>query len=842
MIPAGRAILLIVALAVLPFLAVLATGRAFFPRHTGIFQPYSAVAPAGIAGEPANFVLSDKVNLIHPDVHFWLSEIRALRLPVWNPLIFAGCPHLANPLTASASPANLVYLLFGALDGAALVAALHLALAGVFTFLFLRSCNVASIAALLGGTGFFLSGFMAVHAHYGPFIQTICHLPLALFAIERLLADPRGRWAALLALALGLAWLGGFPPLAAYMSVFVAVHAAAGLLARARRRAPAVRRAALLLLAAGLLGAGLAAIQAIPTLRFASDAAAGSPPPRAALAADRLRPAALAGLLSPDLFGHPLWNAGENQNLVAAVLLGEPDSRGVHNVANNYVERTLYPGFPVLLLALLCPFLRRDRVALSLLAAGVISLLFALFVPPFSFLSTLPGFGISAPTRALGIVAFALPALAALSLDAVLRRSAPCPAAVRRTFIVAVLAVLLPLTLWAVAGHVAPGATLRGTIRALQSAGVEETLGMKPRSVDAWCEDLGAHFSEERRNLLLAGLLALPALALVRALLLRPRSPAPAAWLVALLVLDLGIPAVRFNLPVTREGLFAESPGIAFLRSRIGHDRFIRCGPPEDQATFLPPNLGVVHGLSDAQGYRELAPAGYLDLLGRIEGERHVVGVPSIRRPASLASPVLDVLGVRWVISPRPLPVPVPPIYSPAESGPADLWVYERPDAMPRAFVATGRRFVRSPDEAFDLVAAGAAEIRTHALVEGSGPDDRTSVATPAVVLRREGPMIHVACDSPAPGHLVVTDQHLPGWEASVITGATVSSAPVHRTHGAFLAVPVPSGPCEVRLVWRGDRAGPWVSALSLAAIATLLVLPGASRRPAPRESDAHGP
>src|SRR5262245_1435761 len=65
---------------------------------------------------------------------FGASEIRAGRLPLWNPYLMSGTPFVGNFQSALFYPPNALYLLLPAADAADVDYTLHTFLAGLFMF------------------------------------------------------------------------------------------------------------------------------------------------------------------------------------------------------------------------------------------------------------------------------------------------------------------------------------------------------------------------------------------------------------------------------------------------------------------------------------------------------------------------------------------------------------------------------------------------------------------------------------------------------------------------------------------------------------------------------------
>ena len=185
-------------------------------------------------------------------------------VPLWNPLSACGEPWLAQLQTGVFYPGDLPFLLRGAW-GPLLGIALHLAIASSGMAAWLSSLGTSRAGALLGagvyGGG---GGFLSLALVYNNF-ETASFLPWLFLAARR---AARGGSPAGFGAAFALAFLGGEPALA------VLGAAAAALVAFATRgdepgHGPRGVRSASRLAGGLVLGAGLAAVAAIPFLEYA---------------------------------------------------------------------------------------------------------------------------------------------------------------------------------------------------------------------------------------------------------------------------------------------------------------------------------------------------------------------------------------------------------------------------------------------------------------------------------------------------------------------------------------------------------------------------------------------
>lgn len=320
---------------------------------------------------PAHTEILDPVRQMVPWALIAREQLASGELPLWNPYNGAGGPLLGNYQSALLSP--FTWPFYALPLGAALLvsAALKLAALAVGMFLFLRELRLSRSAAALGAFAFSTAGFQLMcllHPHVG----VIACLPPALIAVERAFARWRERpgrtpWRPLaaLALCLGLMVLAGHPEtllfcvytVAAFAGLRVVQAARAGLGTR-----PALRLA-LGLVAAGLAGAAIGAVQLAPFVELYFDSALARGEGRN-LARFPVEHALL--WFFPDAAGSPM--AG---GIVGPML------------AANYQEvNSLHLGGWVSALALVAPLvLRRDATGWFFLALGGAALLAVLDLP-----------------------------------------------------------------------------------------------------------------------------------------------------------------------------------------------------------------------------------------------------------------------------------------------------------------------------------------------------------------------------------------------------------------------------------------------------------------------------
>jgi hypothetical protein len=221
----------------------------------------------------------------------------------------------------------------------------------------------------------------------------------------------------------------------------------------------------------------------------------------------------------------------------------------------------------------------------------------------------------------------------------------------------------------------------------------------------------------------------------------------------------------------------------------------------------LPPKLGQVHGLRDVRGYDAVDPARMVDLLLGLAADLKLTRlnpyaltqwlVPKlaiVRSHEGRLAPVLDMLGVRYVVFRQP-PAPLE-----ATLEGDDYWVWTNRAALPRAFVPERVETVRDDADGLQRLARDDFDPRRVAYVES--PVSLPPSCLGLVSLTEETPrQITLSADMETAGLIVLADLWDPGWNA-YLDGEPV---PILRTNHALRGVVVPAG--HQTLQWRYEPA-----------------------------------
>src|SRR6266545_1622742 len=105
--------------------------------------------PAWILGD------LDVWTYFYPLRAYAANAIRSGRFPLWNPDTFVGAPFFANPQTSILYPGTLLFYVLPLGYAYSLSVVLHVLLAALFTYAFLRvSIGVGAAAGLIGACAF----------------------------------------------------------------------------------------------------------------------------------------------------------------------------------------------------------------------------------------------------------------------------------------------------------------------------------------------------------------------------------------------------------------------------------------------------------------------------------------------------------------------------------------------------------------------------------------------------------------------------------------------------------------------------------------------------------------
>jgi O-antigen/teichoic acid export membrane protein len=896
---------LFLALSLLFFWPQMIGGRTLVPADNLFgFEPFRSMAEEVGVGTPHNALLSDLILENYVWKQFIRESIAAGELPLWQPYILAGSPFLAAGQSSALYPFSVLFYILPLYAAYGWFTVTQVWLAAATMYLLMRVLGIRRLGAALSGIAYAFSGFYMVSVVFPMIIAAAAWLPFELAMIELVLRQapaPGGRpatlpWMLLGALGLTMAALAGHVEALYFILLVMGFYAAWRLIAEALAthewRRPAGRAAWLLGMVA--LGLATAAVQIVPAYELVSrsfregaatlaEVRGWAYPPRRALA-----------FLMPNFFGNPSHHSTFDVftwqwQPVTQNVLGDP-IQAIDWGIKNYVEGGAYLGILTMALALVAVILwiggrlgrtsrhagaegpgRPYRVLFFALAAASVSFVFG--TPTYAILYYgLPFINQShSPFRWVWPLTLSVAALAGFGADALQkmwrpspgddsqtnRRGEACLAPTDEDAGVMTLAHRLAHLLgwggiWsgvAVWVALALSRIFYGRIAGL----VERVFMGLARAPEAF-PDARAFYSYEAWNVFLFGAMLLVAGIVVRVskcgIYLPPRLGGRPAWevlAIGVLFFDLGVASYGFHPAADPALLETTPPAVAFLQSQEGLWRFTSYEPPG--AHTMNANSGWLYGLQDARGYDSLIPGQYAQYMAtiapQVDLQYNRIAPIYTTEPTALDSPMLDLLGVRYVISEVEIDNPR---YERVYQDDA-VRVYENLGAMPRAFTlpVTSTVFVREGevDPLYRIPLndfAGQVQITdVHHNVLAA-----VSIYEDGLRVRMEGPLRERWAQGPLPAEpgaatitdygasevwidaaveeeswLVLTDSSYPGWRAWIrpqgAEDSTEEEIPVWLVDGNFRGIILPPGEWTIRFKYSPDcvRFGGFASFLA---------------------------
>ncbi len=682
--------------------------------------------------------MSDTVSQGYPFFSYTQSRLDQGELPLWNPYIFCGVPFYESFSSPVFYPLRgLPMILFGSEVAIRFLFPMHLILAGLFAWLFLKSISVSRWGSLTGALAY-ASGAWAntlFYAGHGSKIICWAWMPLLLWAVVKWAGKRDTRYIAIGAIAVGMQGLASHPQMILY-SAGCALILTFFVSKKSTLKSVSLNLGGLTAIL--LLGGALAAIQLYPGYKFSEYTSRGENLSLEAASSYSLAPEETLTMFLPGMFG---LRHGFNDSMVSGipVYFGRLGLR----LSSEFMGVAF---FALALIGLSCGKNRKARFALLTIAATGAVVSWGGYTPVFSLLyKIIPIFRkLRAPHMAAFVTTSSLALASGLGFDALFGGGLN-KAGLKKMLIILTAVSGLFLVLMAAADPIS---------RALQSSwwtgnGISDT------------SQFGTIIA--RRSALLSKdfLRVFSVTGLMAAMVFLARKGKGSASLFALALFIVAcVELVPFNrsfqvfLPSTSiESMFPDSPQ---LRELAGDGRVFPGG-----------NELVPLGIRSVYGYHAAKTSATDRLMALVR-----TSSPWVLRQTAMTAYASNEGAAGWEDF-RPVlaeGIPGYPI-----------------DPMPRAFVPRSV-VAASVDEAFDAIAGGI-DPQIRSLILGTSMVYEGVLGT-AEIIEDLPEKVTVRCETSGTGYLILADSWYPEWEVSV----DGESAALLRANGWMRAVQVPAG------------------------------------------------
>jgi len=255
--------------------------------------------------------------------------------------------------------------------------------------------------------------------------------------------------------------------------------------------------------------------------------------------------------------------------------------------------------------------------------------------------------------------------------------------------------------------------------------------------------------------------------------------------ILALTVLELCAMGWGYNPVVNEADILPVAPAVDFLQKR--NRELYRILTTDG---YFYPNYGAAYGIADVAGYDAPVYQSFSDLY-RAQGGRSVGGQIDSRQQWDPNWPLIDFLNIRYVISPRDLPVDKYKMLFENRY----FALYENLNAMPRAFMVYDSEVVSDRKAMLDKMLGKMVNLRSKVLLEealqtplAAVPNTSAGNLVKQVSYATDEVVLQVISEKP--GLLVMSDLYTPDWHALVDGRETK----LYRADYAYRAVTVPEG------------------------------------------------
>lgn len=714
------------------------------------YEPFISYSKeyGGIANKPLGF---DNLRIFYPLRKLTIDEVKNFQWPLWNPYSFSGNTQLATYQSAVFHPLSFLFFMMPQIDAWSAITALQPILSGFFMYLFLRQLKLGKKSSFFGSIVFAFSGWMIVFWEESFMaVYSALFLPLALYAIERLIKKISPFDYILLTLALSFSILSGWFQTTFYLFIFAASWVIYRIFTLKLSR-PKI----LLIFSSFVLSFVIPAIHLLPSLEAYLYSARGNTDAHFLFDIYLLPLKNLITFFAPDFFGNP----------------------GTYNYFGGgfFYERVIFVGIAPLLLGVYEFFYQNKKKTVEnfFKISWIVTLSLGFALPTSWFILydlNLPFLSTSIPTRIFFLATFSLATLAAFGLEHFSSQKVK----IKNTILII--------------------ASLAWIFAEASRNFIEEHNILYPT--------LGYAKVSLRNIILPSFMLASTSILLTSGIFLSKKLKEGIAILFIILSLSSSFYFANKYLSFSeRKYLYPDIPVIKELKKLGGYSRFWSINKG-----YIDRNFSAYYGLYSPEGYDSFYIKRYGELLFSAQNKgKYSAQIPRTDATLSytdyldqlLLSPyrrkLMSLLSVKHIAVRNDLDRS--DSVETAEF--KRVWkddkysIYEYRDSLPRVMLLTNFKIAKTQQEILDVMFSSDTDLSKTAILEENPPNFKPgSLRGSARIISYSPNEVKIETQSDKDAILFISDNYYPGWNA-YIEGV---SSKVYRTDYAFRSVVVPKG------------------------------------------------
>lgn len=217
-----------------------------------------------------DFSGSDLIDLHLPFKQILHNNISQGKLPLWETDLSLGFPVISEGQSGPFYPLHILFALLPAQIGLNLSIISTFILAGLFAFIYARSIGLKPFSALVSATTFAFSAFFITRVKHVNMIAVAAWVPFLFWSTKKLFQKKNLFYAILCGLGIAIQFLIGHPQMAFFSLFIFLIYFVFEFSLSTKKKGldNSLPTASSSLLIIALIGAGLSAIQTLPTLEL----------------------------------------------------------------------------------------------------------------------------------------------------------------------------------------------------------------------------------------------------------------------------------------------------------------------------------------------------------------------------------------------------------------------------------------------------------------------------------------------------------------------------------------------------------------------------------------------